>query len=169
MSNNISQSLLPEFDHEMATTRKTIERVPEGKGDYAPHKRSMTLARLAGHICEIPTWAIMTLAQDELDMNPSSGPKYEAYVFSSRAGALEKFDADMKKARGILADTTDDQMMRIWTLKNGGQQIMAMPKVSVFRSFVMNHMIHHRAQLGVYLRMNDVPLPSTYGPSADEQ
>ena len=169
MSHNISQSLLPEFDHEMATTRKMLERVPEGKGDFAPHKKSMTLTKLAGHIVEIPTWGVSTLTLDELDFAPVGGPGYEAYLFTSRAEALAKFDGEMKKARQALADTSDAQMMTTWTLKSGGHQILAMPKVAVFRSFVMNHMIHHRAQLGVYLRMNDVPLPSSYGPTADEQ
>lgn len=169
MSHNISQSLLPEFDHEMANTRKTLERVPEGKGSFAPHAKSMTLARLAGHVAEIPTWAVMTLAMDEFDLNPATGPKYDPYLFETRADALAKFEGEMKKAREILAATSDEQMMSTWTLKSGGHQIMAMPKIAVFRSFVMNHLIHHRAQLGVYLRMNDVPVPGLYGPSADEQ
>ena len=167
MSHNISQSLLREFDHEMATSRKFIERVPEGKGEFAPHKKSMTLSKLAGHLCEIPTWGVMTLAQDELDLNPSSGPTYQPFLFTSRAAALATFDREMKKAREALANTSDAQMMTTWTLKSGGHVVLAMPKVAVFRSFVMNHMIHHRAQLGVYLRMNDVALPSSYGPTAD--
>jgi uncharacterized damage-inducible protein DinB len=169
MSHNISQSLLPEFDHEMANTRKSLERVPEGKGDFTPHTKSMTLAQLAGHIVDIPTWAVMTLTVDEFDVNPPTGPKYDSYVFATRADALARFDAEMKKAREALAATSDEQMMGSWALKSGGHQIMAMPRVAVFRSFVMNHMIHHRAQLGVYLRMNDVPVPGLYGPSADEQ
>jgi uncharacterized damage-inducible protein DinB len=169
MSHNISQSLLPEFDHEMANTRKTLERVPEGKDDFVPHQKSMSLARLAGHVAEMPGWALLTLTQDELDFGGSTGPRYEAYRFATRAAALAKFDAEMKAAREALAAASDEQMMRIWTLKNGGHQIFAMPKVVVFRSFVMNHMIHHRAQLGVYLRLNDVPVPGIYGPSADEQ
>jgi uncharacterized damage-inducible protein DinB len=168
MSMNISQSLLPEFDVEVANTRKTLERVPEGNPDFRPHPKSMTMARLAGHVAEIPTWAVMTLGQDELDMNPQGGARYAPYVMSSRREALAKFDEEVKKARAMIASTTDEVMMKTWTLKSAGQTIMALPKVAVMRSFVMNHMVHHRAQLGVYLRMNDVPVPSIYGPSADE-
>ncbi len=169
MSHNISQSLLPEFDHEMANTRKTLERVPEGKGDFAPHAKSMTLARLAGHVAEIPMWGIMTLGQDELDLAPSGPTAYVPFLFETRAATLAKFDTDMKQMRQMLAATSDADMMTTWTLKSGGHTILAMPKVAVYRGFVMNHMIHHRAQLGVYLRMNHVPVPGLYGPSADEQ
>ncbi|MEQ1869488.1 MAG: DinB family protein [Vicinamibacterales bacterium] len=168
MSLNISQSLLPEFDHEVASTRKTLERVPEGNPDFRPHPKSMTMARLAGHVAEIPMWAVATLGQDELDMNPPGGPKMESYLMKSRADALATFDEHVRKARELLATTTDETMMRPWTLKSGGQTLMTMPRVAVMRSFVMNHLVHHRAQLGVYLRMNDVPVPSIYGPSADE-
>lgn len=168
MSTMISQSMLPEFDHEMANLRKTLERVPEGKPDFRPHTKSMTLSQLAGHLAEIPTWATMTNARDEFDVSPASGPKYQPYLMTSRAELLAKFDADLKEARASLAAVTDDRMMATWTLKSGGQTILAMPRVAVFRSFVMNHMVHHRAQLGVYLRMNDVPVPGLYGPSADE-
>lgn len=168
MSMNISQSLLQEFDVEIANTRKTLERVPEGKADYKPHEKSMPMGRLAGHLSEIPTWATMTLSQDELDMNPASGTRYAPIVMSSRQELLAKFDDEVKKARETLASTSDEVMMKTWTLKNNGQKVMAMPRVAVMRSFVMNHMVHHRAQLGVYLRMNNVPVPSIYGPSADE-
>ncbi len=168
MSTMISQSMLPEFEHEMANLRKTLERVPEGKPDFRPHAKSMTLSQLAGHLVEIPTWATMTIAQDEFDVDPVQGPKYQPYVMKTRAELLAKFDADLRQARESLAGTTDDRMMATWTLKSRGQTTLAMPRVAVFRSFVMNHMVHHRAQLGVYLRMNDVPVPGLYGPSADE-
>ena len=168
MSTAISQSLLPEFDVEIANTRKTLERVPENKPDFRPHPKSMPLARLAGHLAEIPMWATMTLEVDELDMNPPGGAQQEAYVMKTRQGALDMFDEHVMKARALLASTTDETMMRTWTLKSGGHTILALPKAAILRSFVMNHMVHHRAQLGVYLRMNDVPVPSIYGPSADE-
>jgi uncharacterized damage-inducible protein DinB len=168
MSTNISQSLLPEFDMEIANTRKTLERVPDGKADYRPHAKSMAMGRLAGHLIEFPTWALMTLAQDELDLHPADGSGFTPYVMSSREEALAKFDEDVKKAREALASATDDNLMKTWTLKSGGHTIMAIPRAAVMRSFVMNHMVHHRAQLGVYLRMNDIPVPSIYGPSADE-
>ena|SRR5437899_920991 len=168
MATMISQSLLPEFDHEIANTRKTLERVPEGKPDFRPHPKSMPLARLAGHLAEIPIWAAMTLSQDEIDVSPAGGAPFEPQVMKSRAEMLTNFDEAVKKARATLAATTDDAMMKPWSLKRSGQTIFTMPRAAVMRSFVMNHMVHHRAQLGVYLRMNDVAVPSIYGPSADE-
>jgi uncharacterized damage-inducible protein DinB len=169
MSTNIGRSLQFEFDHEMENTRKVLARVPEGKDSYRPHAKSMTLSRLAGHVVELPIWGWMTLSEDEFDVSPGAGKGFERFVFTSTAGALERFDREVEKARGLLATTTDEQMMQTWTLKNGDQTIFAMPKAAVFRSFFMNHLIHHRAQLGVYLRLNDVPVPGLYGPSADEQ
>lgn len=166
MSTTISQSLLPEFDREMASTRKTLERVPEGHPDFRPHPKSMPLSRLAGHVAEIPMWAVFALTQDEFDMG-NRRPE-DAFVMTSRQQALARFDDEMTKARAALTEATDADLMKTWSLKRGGQTIMAMPKIAVLRSFVMNHMIHHRAQLGVYLRMNDLPVPSIYGPSADE-
>jgi uncharacterized damage-inducible protein DinB len=168
MSHSISQSLLPEFDHEVANTRKTLERVPENNPDFRPHDKSMPMAHLAGHLADVPMWAIMTLTRDELDVNPAEGPKLTPSVMQSRAELLATFDDRVKQTREALAATTDEAMMQPWTLKSGGQQVMSMPRVAVMRSFIMNHMIHHRAQLGVYLRMNDIPVPGLYGPSADE-
>jgi uncharacterized damage-inducible protein DinB len=166
MSMTISQSLLPEFDREMASTRKTLERVPEGRADFRPHPKSMSLGRLAGHVAEIPMWAVVSLTQDAFDVG-GRRPE-DAFVMTSRQSILDRFDAEMTKARAALAETSDADMMKTWSLKRGDATIMAMPKVAVLRGMVMNHMIHHRAQLGVYLRMNEVPVPSIYGPSADE-
>jgi uncharacterized damage-inducible protein DinB len=165
MSTNISQSLLPEFDQEVASTRKILERVPEDKAEFRPHPKSMPLNRLAAHVAEVPEWAIMTLTQDEMSFDPGS---FTPPVMTTRQKLLATFDENVKKARQALAATADDAMMRTWTLKVGGKTIMAMPRVAVVRSMIMNHMIHHRAQLGVYLRMNDVPVPGMYGPSADD-
>jgi uncharacterized damage-inducible protein DinB len=153
---------------EMASTRKTLERVPESKPDFRPHEKSMTLSRLAGHVAEIPMWAVMTLEQDVFDTNPAGGAPFSPGVMTSRQDTLAKFDEHVKKARTVLESTTDDAMMKPWTLKSGDRTIMTMPRIAVMRGFVLNHLIHHRAQLGVYLRMNDVPVPSIYGPSADE-
>jgi uncharacterized damage-inducible protein DinB len=169
MSHAISQSMLPEFDHEFANTLKTLERVPEDKPDFKPHDKSMPMANLAGHLAEIPVWATMTLKQDVLDMNPADGSyKYSPLIMTSRAELIEAFTAGVKQAREALAATSDEEMMKPWTLRSGDQEILTMPRVAVMRSFIMNHMVHHRAQLGVYLRMNDVPVPGLYGPSADE-
>jgi uncharacterized damage-inducible protein DinB len=169
MSNTISQALLPEFDMEMANTRRVLERVPELQGAYAPHPKSMTLARLAGHVAEMPMWGVMTLGHDEFDMRPAGEAAYSSYELTSTVEAVKYFDENMRQARALLANASDDAMMRTWSLKDNGKTIFAMPRVAVVRSFVMNHMIHHRAQLGVYLRMNNVPIPGLYGPSADEQ
>lgn len=169
MSMTISQSLLPEFDHELANTRKMLERVPEDRAEYRPHPKSMTLARLAGHLAEIPTWATATLTLDVFNMAPTDGsPRVTAYTMHDRASTLAYFDAERAKARAALVATTDAVMMQPWTLKDGDYVVLTMPRVGVLRSFVMNHNIHHRAQLGVYLRLNDIAIPSTYGPSADE-
>jgi uncharacterized damage-inducible protein DinB len=169
MAQTISQSLLPEFDREIANTRRTLERVPEDRPDFRPHPKSMSLARLAGHLAEIPMWATMTLGGSELDLAPPPGqPPQQGYAMTTRAEALAKFDAYVKEAREKLASTTDEAMMQTWTLKHGDRTILSMPRIAVLRGFVMSHMIHHRAQLGVYLRMNDVPVPALYGPSADE-
>lgn len=168
MSYMISQSLLPEFDMEMASTRKVLERVPASERAYRPHAKSFTLGRLAGHVAEMPVWAAMTLAQDHLEMSPDE-PTYAAHVLESTPETVAFFDENVRQARALLAAATDETMMRPWTLTNKGETVFSMPKVAVFRSFVMNHMIHHRAQLGVYLRLNDVAVPGLYGPSADEQ
>jgi uncharacterized damage-inducible protein DinB len=169
MSNMIAGSLLPEFDMEMANTRKVLERVPDAKVAFAPHPKSMTLGRLAGHVAEMPLWGVMTLAHDELDMRPDGAAAFKAYELTTTAAAVTYFDEHLRQARALLAAATDETMTRTWSLKDNGQTILALPKVAVLRGFVMNHMIHHRAQLGVYLRMNDVPVPGMYGPSADEQ
>ena len=168
MSNNISQSLLPEFDMEIANTRKVLERVPEGNPSFRPHEKSMTLSRLAGHVAEVPLWGVMTLTQDEIDINPDGKQVYVPLEMTTRAALLAAFDEQAQKTRTALQTASDADMMRPWTLKSNGVASMTLPKVAVFRSFVMNHLIHHRAQLGVYLRMNNVPVPAIYGPSADE-
>jgi uncharacterized damage-inducible protein DinB len=169
VSNMISQSMLPEFDMEMANTRKVLERVPQSQLAFAPHPKSMTLARLAGHVVEMPLWGVMTLSQDELDMRPDSVPAFTAYQFTTTPEAMATFDEHVRQSRALLAAATDETMMRTWSLKDSGKTILALPKVAVMRSFVLNHMIHHRGQLGVYLRLNNVPVPGLYGPSADEQ
>ena len=157
-------ALLPEFDHEMTVTRKLLERVPEGKSDWKPHHRSTALGALAQHVATIPMWGTMTLTLPELDL----GGAQQLPEVRSRAELLAFFDDNVKTARGHLTGKSDAELMAPWTLKRNGQTIFAMPKASVWRSFVMNHLVHHRAQLSVYLRMNDVPIPSMYGPSADE-
>ena len=162
---SIAQSLLPEFDHEFATLRKTLERVPEGKWDYTPHAKSMNLGRLAGHLAELAGWVNSTIEADELDFGKVD---YVAFIPASRAELVAKLDAVVGTARPVLAAASDADMVKPWTLRMNETIYFTMPKVAVLRSFVMNHMIHHRAQLGAYLRLNDIPVPQTYGPSADE-
>jgi uncharacterized damage-inducible protein DinB len=164
----ISAALLPEFDHEMATTRKTLERVPEDKFDWAPHQKSMKLGQLASHIADMPSWGTVGLKQDSMDLAPVGGAPYQPFQAASRAQVLERFDKNVAAARAAIADTDDPGYMKPWSLLRSGQTLMTMPKVAVVRSFMINHIIHHRGQLSVYLRLNDVPVPSIYGPSADE-
>ena len=164
----IGQTMLPEYDHEMATTRKCLERFPEGKNDWTPHEKSMPLSRLASHTAEVPSWIAPTLAQDSLDLNPPEGDPYKPPHYETKEALLEAFDRDVAAGREALAAATDEQMMGMWSMLSGGEQIMSMPRIAVVRSFVMNHLIHHRAQLGVYYRLLGIPVPAIYGPSADE-
>jgi uncharacterized damage-inducible protein DinB len=164
----ISQALLPEFDHEMSNTRKTLERIPENDFTWTPHPKSMPLGRLAGHVAEMPGWVVPAIAQDSLDIAPPGSPRPQGAVVQSRQQALELFDKNVADARAAIAGATDEQLMKPWSLLVGGRTIFTMPKIAVLRSMVMNHTIHHRAQLCVYLRLNNIPVPALYGPSADE-
>lgn len=160
----ISQALLPEFDHEMATARRTLERVPEGKFAWKPHTKSMSMGELATHIATIGHWTEAVMGSDAFDVATAPPtPK-----FTSSAELLKAFDENVAHARKILAAASDADFMKTWSLQAGGKAVFTMPKVAVVRSFIMNHTIHHRGQLSVYLRLNDVAVPSIYGPSADE-
>jgi uncharacterized damage-inducible protein DinB len=161
----ISDALLPEFDIEMANTRRTLERIPEDKMNWQPHEKSMTLARLAGHVAELPWFATTTLATDSLNL--SSG-EFKPLIATSRRQVLDAFDEKAAEARGAIAGASDEHWMKPWSLEFQGKTIFTMPRVAVVRSMMLNHIIHHRAQLGVYLRLNNIPVPAIYGPSADE-
>ncbi len=163
----IGASMLPEFDHEMANTRKTLERVPDEKFDWKPHEKSFSMGALATHLSNLPSWTNVTIDMDVFDMTPEGIP-VKTPECHSRAKVLEAFDKNVSQARETLAGVSDEHLFKPWTLMAGGHEVLSMPRVAVLRSFVMNHMIHHRAQLGVYLRLNDIPVPSIYGPSADE-
>ena len=163
----IKDSLLPEFDHEMGATRRVLERVPAADLAWKPHEKSFTLGQLASHVSNLPTWMSMTFDADSLDLatlGDDTRPKQPTEV----APILQWFDDKVKTARARLDAQTDQTMLSPWTLKQAGQTLFTMPKVAVVRSFVMNHMIHHRGQLTVYLRLRNVPLPALYGPTADE-
>ena len=163
----IKDTLLPEFDHEMASTRAVLAVVPEGRADWKPHPRSMSLGHLAQHLANMPLWMSITLDQDSFDVNPPGGPASLPREFENSARLLEGFDANLKQARDSLSRTTDERFLLPWSLKNGGVVQMTMPRAAVVRTFVLSHMIHHRGQLSVYLRLLDVPVPGVYGPSAD--
>jgi uncharacterized damage-inducible protein DinB len=160
----IREILLPEFEEEMKNTRKILERVPEDRLDYKPHAKSMGLGRLASHITELPGWAKHTIELESLDLPPDQQP----YSAKSRQELLANFDKNVAEAREQIARVTDEQLQKTWTLKLAGRTIFSMPRLIVLRSAVLNHLIHHRAQLGVYLRLNEVEIPGMYGPSADE-
>ena len=160
----LSETIVPEFEHEMANTRKLLELVPDDKTDYKPHQKSMGLGRLASHTAEIPSWVADTLQKELLELHAGQQP----YTAKSRQELLDKFDKDVAQARALIAGATDEDLQKTWTMKFDGQTIISMPRAAVLRNFILNHLIHHRAQLGVYLRLNDIQFPGMYGPSADE-
>ncbi|HYL79153.1 MAG TPA: DinB family protein [Bryobacteraceae bacterium] len=163
----ISETLLPEFDQEMANTRKLLECVPDGKWDWKPHPKSMTLGRLAGHVAELPGWATNTIRLSTLKIDPTDA-SFQPFFAKSRQDLVATFDKNVAEARDAIAAATDDHLHQMWSLEFGGKTVMSMPRAAVLRSVVMNHLIHHRAQLGLFLRLNDVAIPGMYGPSADE-
>lgn len=163
----ISNSLLPEFDNEMKNTRKTLERVPDEKFSWKPHDKSSAMGALATHLANLPSWGSLTLSSDAFDLAPEGKP-IKTPELNSTKEVLEKFDENTAATRAAIVAASDEELFKPWTLQSNGNALMTMPKLAVLRNFVMNHMIHHRAQLGVYLRLNDIPVPSIYGPSADE-
>jgi uncharacterized damage-inducible protein DinB len=166
---SLADLLLPEFDEEMASTRRILERIPDGKTAWQPHPRSMTLGRLATHLAEIPSWTVNSLTRDELDFAPPGGPPFQPKTLASTAEILQLFDQNVVAARKVLAAAPDAEFTKPWTFKRAGQAIWTRPKHDVFRRMGMSHLVHHRAQLGVYLRLQEVAIPGMYGPSADEQ
>lgn len=160
------ESYTAEFDHEMAITRRFLERVPDSDGDWRPHAKSMSLKQLAGHLATMPCHVTAVLTRDAADVADASWrPRgFEA----TRASWLAVFDKAVAEARQALQTAKDADLGRTWTLSAGPQKIFSLPRAAALRTFAMNHMVHHRAQLGVYLRLKDVPVPGTYGPSADE-
>jgi uncharacterized damage-inducible protein DinB len=165
---SIAQSLLPEFNEEMANTRKVLERVPDEKWNWKPHEKSGTAGWLAGHVGTIPEWLTMTLNTESLDYAPVDGPTYTPPKLENRVQVLAAFDKGSSEARAALTSASDTDMMKGWTLLAGGKEIFTMPRAACIRSMILNHLIHHRAQLTVYLRLLNVPVPGLYGPSADE-
>jgi uncharacterized damage-inducible protein DinB len=160
----INELFLTEYDQEMANTRKTLERVPAEKWDWKPHPKSGTLGWMASHIATLPHFAITTIKTSEFEIEGSTRPKVD-----SASDLLKVFDDQRQKGRDAIASIADEQLREIWTLKWQGKVLFALPKYNVLRVMCFNHIIHHRAQLTMYLRALDVPVPPLYGPSADEQ
>ncbi len=163
----IADTLLPEWDREVAVTRRVVERVPDEKLDWTPHPKSWTLRQLATHLVSIPGWMPMTIEKDYVDMAEGVA-KTTNTPAESRADLLRKLDELTAAARAALAGADNATLLAPWSLRNGATTFFTMPRAGVLRGFIISHMIHHRAQLGVYLRLLDVPVPSIYGPSADE-
>lgn len=163
----IRDAMLPEFEHEVAITRRLFERIPDDKFSFKPHPKSMDMASLATHICELTDWTPDTIGKDSIDLAGYDPSKRK--IAASRTELLAWFDKSVANARAALAKAEDAQLMQPWSLKSGEMVFFTMPKAAVLRSFVFNHSVHHRAQLSVYLRLNDIPVPAMYGPSADEQ
>lgn len=159
-------SLIAEFDHEAQTTRKHLERLPEDKLDWRPHQKSFTAVALASHIAEMLGWADAILNQDGLDFDPAT---YKPYHAASVADLLKTLDDNVAKGKQALAGATDDTLGQPWSLRIMGRVQFERPKAAVLRDFVLSHIIHHRGQFSVYLRLLDIPVPASYGPSADEQ
>jgi uncharacterized damage-inducible protein DinB len=162
----ISDLLLPEFDAEIKTTRTMLERVPYGKKDFAPHAKSMTMAQLAPHVAELPGFGLTILTTPELDF--SSAPSRTRPPFE-KDGLLKFFDEGSAKVRSALKNIPDQAWNEHWKLGFQGKTIFSGSRFLAYRQMFLNHLVHHRAQLGVYFRQNDIPLPATYGPSADDR
>lgn len=159
---------LPEFDHEMETTRRVLARVPEAHVEWRPHPKSTPLGTLAQHITNLIGFGELIVRERERDVNPPGGPRYAPTPFSGTAAMLEAFDANVRRTRAAIAGATDEELMLSWTLRNGAQVFFSLPRAAALRSYLLSHSIHHRGQLSVYLRLLDVPVPSIYGPTADE-
>jgi uncharacterized damage-inducible protein DinB len=162
----IAQAFLEELKQENISTKKMLERVPMEKGDWKPHKKSMPLARLASHVAENLQWIAMAIETEELDL---SKQPYEPFIPKTTEELIKYLEESEDKAKKALSNCSDEEMMKNWTMRSGKQVFFTMPKVTMIRNFCINHMIHHRGQLSVYLRLLGVPLPGIYGPTADEK
>ena len=164
----IIDAFLAELEHESATTRRLLERVPEEKMGWKPHEKSMTLSRLSGHIAELPGWSKTILADDEFHIDRESRHGYRAHQPETTAELLRVHDENVAGYRAAAEGVSDEHLRGHWRMLGGGKVLLDLKRAVALRSFVMNHLIHHRGQLSVYLRLLDVPLPPTYGPTADD-
>jgi uncharacterized damage-inducible protein DinB len=165
---NYVETILPEFDREMANARKVLERVPDDKLDWQAHPKSHTIGWNANHLAEILGWVEGMLTAHSWDFAPVGGEPYQSPKRTSRQEILDLFDRNVAAARKAIAAVKDDQMTQPWSLLKAGATLFTMPRAEVIRGFVLNHLIHHRAILCVYLRLNNIPVPGMYGPSGDE-
>lgn len=164
----ISQLLLPEYDTEIATTRRVLERVPDERGEFRPHPKSFPMAHLAQLVARMPSWVAMVLSQTEIDFAPPGGSRFPGYSYETTATLLAELDRNAAAGRAALAAASDDDFGVTWTSKRAGVVIQTTTRYGMLRGSVLNHLVHHRAQLGVYLRLVEVPVPEMYGPTADE-
>jgi uncharacterized damage-inducible protein DinB len=162
---NFNEPMIAELKHEAATTRRLLERVPQDSLQWQPHEKSMTLGRLAAHIASLPRLLVAALTLDEYDTNDLKAHSPSAESVSS---ILEAFDKNIAEALESLKTLSEEGLLTLWRYRNGEQVLFEMPRLAVIRFVVLNHIVHHRGQLSVYLRLRDVPLPSVYGPTADE-
>jgi uncharacterized damage-inducible protein DinB len=163
---SIAENYLAELKQEAATTRKILKIVPLEKGDWKPHVKNFSLLQLASHVAELPNYLYTTISTDELDFAKSN---YKPSTPTSSEELLSIFEKNLKNAEEALSGCSDDEMGKNWTMRNGDTIFFSSPKASVVRSLCLNHLVHHRAQLGLYLRLLDVPIPGSYGPSADDK
>ena len=165
---NQSALLLSDFNAEMSTTRRVLERIPDDRLGWQPHEKSMSLSRLGSHLAELPVWGSRVLDADRFDM-AARIRDYKPLMLGSRAEILELFDTNVAQSRGKLEAADDATLAADWSLTRGDEAFRTMPRIAALRSMMIHHIIHHRGQLSVYLRLLDVPVPSIYGSSADEK
>jgi uncharacterized damage-inducible protein DinB len=163
---SLARAFANELRQEAETTRKVLERVVEEKFHWKPHEKSMTMGRLAGHIVEMIGWTEYVFKSNELDFSKGN---YKPFEPKTSAELLDSFNKNLQTALDALEKASDEEMAKTWTLRNGEIVLLSMPKAQVLRSVIFNHVVHHRGQLSVYLRLNDITVPSIYGPSADEK
>ncbi|MES2176419.1 MAG: DinB family protein [Gemmatimonadota bacterium] len=164
----IADLLLPEFDNEIRVTRTVLERVPDGKGEWKPHEKSFPMGHLAQLVARLPGWVAMVTEKDELDIMPKDGPKHPGYSIETTATLLAEFDKNATAGREAIARMTDERFEEPWHFKRAGVAMFTQSKYQALRGSVLNHLVHHRAQLGLYLRLVGEKVPQMYGPTADE-
>jgi uncharacterized damage-inducible protein DinB len=164
----IAEILLQDYDVEISNTRRTLERVPEGNPDWTPHAKSMKLGKLAMHCATLPLFGYYIMEDEGMDMANSKRPQSD-FTFTTREACLRRLDESSTKCRAAIANASDEHLAALWKFSFGEHLISHNSRSMSFRTMCFDHLVHHTAQLGVYLRLNDIPVPALYGPSADEQ